>query len=85
MYNYYQQREFENNRAEKNLEDAKKYLQYIYPDARAYRSEMKNKDYNKAASDAEQIAEKSLKAICKKEGRLSNTLQKGKYGHNIKN
>ena len=38
MYNYYQQREFENNRAEKNLEDAKKYLQYIYPDARAYRS-----------------------------------------------
>lgn len=30
MYNYYQQREFENNRAEKNLEDAKKYLQYIY-------------------------------------------------------
>ena len=84
MHNYYQQREFENNRAEKNLEDAKKYLQYIYPDARAYRSEMKNKDYNKAASDAEQIAEKSLKAICKKEGRLSNTLQKGKYGHNIK-
>ena len=84
MNGYVQQRELESNKEQENLKMAKKYLPYIYADARAYKAEMENKDYNKAMSDAEQVVEKCFKANCKKEGKLSNSLQKGKYGHNIK-
>lgn len=43
---------------------------------------MNRHDYNKAVADAEQMGEKSLKAIAQKNGKLSNTM-KNKNGHKL--
>lgn len=75
-------REIRDEQAEKNMEKAKKYMPYIYEDARSYKSAMERGDYNKAIADAEQMGEKSLKAIAQKNGRLSNTM-KQKHGHDL--
>lgn len=75
-------REIRDEQAEKNMEMAKKYMPYIYEDARSYKSAMERGDYNKAVADAEQMGEKSLKAIAQKNGRLSNTM-KQKHGHDL--
>lgn len=60
------QYQIRNEQAERNLEEALKYMPYIFEDARSFKSAMDNEDYNKAVSDAEQMGEKSLKAIAKK-------------------
>lgn len=68
---------------ERNLHLAKKYMPYIYEDARSYKDDMVRGDYNKAVADAEQVGEKAIKAIAQKNGKLSNTMKSGKHGHDI--
>lgn len=61
--------------SKRNLQNAYAYVPYICQDARSYVSAMKNEDYNKAVSEAEQVAEKSMKAMANKKGNISNTLE----------
>lgn len=83
MYNNGIYCEINDEKTKQNLIDARQYMPYIYEDARSYQSAMKREDYNKAVAEAQQIGEKSLKAIAKKNGHLSNNLRKGKNGHNL--
>lgn len=75
--------EINDEQAENNMKKAKEYKNYIYEDARSYKSAMERNDYNKAVSEAEQVGEKSLKAIAQKNGRLSTTM-KQRHGHDLK-
>lgn len=74
--------EIQDKQAEQNMEKAREYMPYIYEDARSYKSAMERGDYNKAIADAEQMGEKSLKAIAQKNGRLTNAM-KQKHGHDL--
>lgn len=75
--------EIYDKRSRENLQLAKNYMPRIYEDARSYKSAMSRGDHNKAVSDAEQVGEKSLKAIAQKNGRLSATMKRGKHGHDL--
>lgn len=83
MCNTFYQELLRDERKEENLQKALQYKSYIYEDARSYRDAMNREDYNKAVADAEQVAEKSLKAILQKKGKMSNTMKSGKHGHDI--
>lgn len=76
--------EIQDEKAQENLNKARAYMPYIYEDARSYKAAMERGDYNKAVSDAQQVGEKSLKAIATKSGQLSKTLMAGSNGHNLK-
>lgn len=71
--NYYNssQVKYMNINDEKQQQQAREYMDYIYQDIRSYKSAMYKGDYNKASSEAEQIAEKSLKSLGTKKGNLS--------------
>lgn len=75
--------EVHDEKSERNLQLAKKYMSYIYEDSRSYKDAMVRGDYNKAVADAEQVGEKAIKAIAQKNGKLSNTMKSGKHGHDI--
>ena len=71
-----------NEQKEKNFQEALAYVPYVFDDIRSFKSAMDRNDYNTAVAEAEQIGEKSLKAIAKKNGKLSSTMQH-KKGHDL--
>ena len=75
--------EIQDEKAQQNLNKAMAYIPYICQDARSYKAAMERGDYNKAVSDAQQVGEKSLKAIAAKSGQLSKSFMSGRKGHNL--
>lgn len=69
--------QIEQSIVDENHKKAEKYIPAILGQIRTYKANMENKDYNIACSSAEQVAEMSLKAVARKGGRFSNTLENG--------
>lgn len=83
MYNSYGNYfEVQDEKNTKNKNMAVRYMPYIFEDARSHQSAMNRGDYNKAVAEAEQMGEKSLKAIAQNKGKLSNNLKR-KNGHDL--